>query len=296
MSIAILNSCLFNNPCIWRISCMNKTSIICKTSFLAVGGIRSCRQSYKLYHFFCYTHTDQSLEEALAKCEAVLDSCQSMDDITWESRMETRKENWEASSSAIFEAILHSQNPSAELCDICHKAPCLLRCDECGGWRMCPTWVVFHAENYSAFNSFIHWETEKDAFLQFCRLLAKNSCAKVENLRQNPATNSWKFGSSVALNKCLAVGAWVLQQCWPYMLFHFLRFFWRENPSKNFLHLLAVQCRIANFDFLSRLWGLRSRTSLSFRKFSPFTVVFWLAKFSSSLSLSEWSLGAKTGS
>ena len=104
---------------------------------MADGGIRNCRESYK-FIFFCYTHTDQSLEEVLAKCQAVLDSFQSLDEITWESRMETLNENWEASRSAIFEAILHSQNPSVELCDICHKAPCLLRCDECSGRRMCP--------------------------------------------------------------------------------------------------------------------------------------------------------------
>ena len=76
--------------------------------------------------YFFYTHTDQSLEEILAKCQAVLDSFQSMDDITWESRMENLNENWEASPSSIFEAILLSQNPSVELCDICNKAPCLL--------------------------------------------------------------------------------------------------------------------------------------------------------------------------
>ena len=45
-------------------------------------------------------------------------SFQSLDEITWESRMETLNENWEASRSAIFEAILHSQNPSVELCDM----------------------------------------------------------------------------------------------------------------------------------------------------------------------------------
>ena len=58
--------------------------------------------------FFCYTHTDQSLEEVLAKCQAVLDSSQSMEDtthISWESRMAILNENWEASRSAIFEAI-----------------------------------------------------------------------------------------------------------------------------------------------------------------------------------------------
>ena len=89
-----------------------------------------------LFSFF--THTDLSLEEVLAKCQAVLDTVQSMDDITWERRMENLNENWEASRSSIFEAILLSQSPSVELCYICHKAPCLLRCDECSGKRMCP--------------------------------------------------------------------------------------------------------------------------------------------------------------
>ena len=107
-----------------------------KTSFLADIGFRNYCQSY--YGIFFYTHTDQSLEEVLAKCQAVLDSFQAMDDVTWESRMENLNENWEASRSSIFEAILLSQNPSVELCDICHKAPCLLRCDECSGRRMCP--------------------------------------------------------------------------------------------------------------------------------------------------------------
>lgn len=98
--------------------------------------------------FFCYTHTDQSLEEVLAKCQAVLDSFQSMEDISWENRMATLNENWEASRSAIFEAILLSQNPCVELCDICHKAPCLLRCDECSGRRMCPKCdAIIHEEH-----------------------------------------------------------------------------------------------------------------------------------------------------
>lgn len=103
---------------------------------MAYGGIRNCCQSY--YVIFFYNHTDQSLEGILAKCQAVLDSFQSMDDTTWESRMENLNENWEASRSSIFEAILLSQNPIVELCDICNKAPCLLRCDECIGRRMCP--------------------------------------------------------------------------------------------------------------------------------------------------------------
>lgn len=101
--------------------------------------------------FVCYTHTDQSLEEVLEKCQAALDSFQSVEDTTrmsWESRMETLNENWEASRSAIFEAILLSQNPTVELCDICHKAPCLLRCDECSGRRMCPKCdVIIHEEH-----------------------------------------------------------------------------------------------------------------------------------------------------
>ena len=101
--------------------------------------------------FFCYTHTDQSLEEVLAKCQAVLDSSQSMEDtthISWESRMAILNENWEASRSAIFEAILFSQNPGVELCDICHKSQCLLRCDECSGRRMCPKCdAIIHEEH-----------------------------------------------------------------------------------------------------------------------------------------------------
>ena len=52
--------------------------------------------------------------------------------------MESLNVNWEASRSSVFKAILLSQNQSVGFCDKCHKAPFLLRCDECGGSRMCP--------------------------------------------------------------------------------------------------------------------------------------------------------------
>ena len=85
-----------------------------------------------------FYHTDQSLEEVLAKCQAVLDSFESMEDIKWERRMGSLNENWEASRPLIFQAILLSQNPGiSQQCDICHKDPWLLRCDECSGRRMC---------------------------------------------------------------------------------------------------------------------------------------------------------------
>ena len=56
--------------------------------------------------------------------------------------------NWEASRSSIFKAVLLSQNPGVGFCDFCHKAPFLLRCDECGGSRMCPDCdATIHEEN-----------------------------------------------------------------------------------------------------------------------------------------------------
>lgn len=86
-----------------------------------------------------FSPTDQSLENVLAKCQAALDSSESTDDIKWERRMESLNENWETSRSLIFKAILLSQKPGIlEQCDICQKGPCLLRCEECSGRRMCP--------------------------------------------------------------------------------------------------------------------------------------------------------------
>lgn len=82
--------------------------------------------------------TDECLERVLDQCQAVLDSFESMGEINWGSRMETLNENWEASRSSIFKAILLSQSPAGnKLCDNCHKAPYLLRCDECSGRRLC---------------------------------------------------------------------------------------------------------------------------------------------------------------
>ena len=116
-------------------------------NFIFGWHIRKCCQSYCI-RFFHYTHADQSLEEVLAKCQAVLDSFQSMEDMSLENRMATLNENWEASRSAIFEAIVLSQNPCVELCDVCHKAPCLLRCDEWSGRRMCPKCdAIIHEEH-----------------------------------------------------------------------------------------------------------------------------------------------------